>query len=178
GGVGMELNVILKKAFYQEASDVHLTVGQAPVFRVNGQLIKEDEQRLLPEDTEQMAKQILGENKWNSFLRERDIDVSYSVPGISRFRVNIYHQRNCISIAIRIIPTSIPSLTDLQMPNVLERFALKQKGLILVTGPTGSGKSTTLAAMIDYINQHKQQHIITLEDLIEYLHKHQQSLID
>src|SRR5690606_401767 len=173
----MSLDQILTNAFYQEASDVHLTVGEVPVFRINGDLIKQGNQALTLQDTEEMAKQIIGEEKWISFQEKRDIDISYSIPSVSRFRVNVFYQRNSIALAIRIIATTIPSLSELGMPKLLEKLAMKQKGLILITGLTGSGKSTTLAAMLDYMNETSAKHIVTLEDPIEYLHKHKNSII-
>mgnify|MGYP001228258519 FL=1 len=173
----MSLDQILTNAFYQEASDVHLTVGEVPVFRINGDLIKQGNQALTIQDTEEMAKQIIGEEKWISFQEKRDIDISYSIPSVSRFRVNVFYQRNSIALAIRIIATTIPSLSELGMPKLLEKLAMKQKGLILITGLTGSGKSTTLAAMLDYMNETSAKHIVTLEDPIEYLHKHKNSII-
>lgn len=173
----MYLDQILTNAYYQEASDVHLTVGEVPVFRINGDLIKQGNQTLYPEDTENMAKQIIGEEKWGTFQEKRDIDISYSIPSLSRFRVNVFYQRNSIALAIRIIATKIPTLKELGMPPLLEKLATKQKGLILITGLTGSGKSTTLAAMINYMNETSAKHIVTLEDPIEYLHKHKKSII-
>ncbi|UFT97931.1 type IV pilus twitching motility protein PilT [Radiobacillus kanasensis] len=170
---------LLTTAHQYKASDIHLTVGSKPVFRVNGDLkFSEEEGELKPKDTEEMVQSVLSEEQWKLFLEKKELDLSYGIRGVSRFRINIFHQRNCISIAARIIPSSIPSIDDLQLPSILKTIAKSQHGLILVTGPTGSGKSTTLASMIDYMNQHLSKHIITLEDPIEYLHSHQRSIID
>lgn len=125
-----------------------------------------------------MAKAIIPSHFWEQFKEKGELDFSYSLPGVSRFRVNTYFQRGCIAIALRVVPTKIPTIEELQLPNVLRKIAEKPQGLVLVTGPTGSGKSTTLASMIQYMNQTMKKHIITLEDPIEYLHKHGLSIID
>ncbi|SHN08430.1 type IV pilus twitching motility protein PilT [Gracilibacillus kekensis] len=169
---------LLTKAFRQNASDIHLTVGSLPIFRVDGRLIPYKGDVIRPEDTKNMTKSIVTDKLWDRLEQDREIDLSYGISGISRFRVNIFYQRNNLSMAFRVIPTNIPKLEELELPEILKNIAMKPHGLVLVTGPTGSGKSTTLAAMIDYMNQHMNRHIITLEDPIEYLHKHQQSVID
>ncbi len=125
-----------------------------------------------------MARAIVPEYLWTEFKERGELDFSYAVQGVSRFRVNAYHQRSCISIALRVVPTKIPTIEELMLPPVLMKIAEKHQGLVLVTGPTGSGKSTTLAAMIQFMNQSMSKHIITLEDPIEYLHKHGSSIID
>lgn len=173
-----KIDSILRQAFVHKASDIHLTVGVPPVFRVHGELKKLNTEPLKPEDTEEMAKSIIAENMWIPFKERGELDFSYGISGIGRFRVNTFHQRSCISLAFRAIPTVIPTLEDLKMPPILKEIAQKPQGLVLVTGPTGSGKSTTLASMIQYINRHTKKHIITLEDPIEYLHKHQHSIVD
>lgn len=172
------IDMILSAGFELKASDIHLTVGVPPIFRINGELKRYGKDVLLPTDTEEMAKAIVSDTKWMMFEEYGELDFSYAVPGISRFRVNVYMQRGCIALAIRIIATSIPSIEELKMPMILKNFTEKPQGLVLVTGPTGSGKSTTLAAMIDYMNQTMRKHIITLEDPIEYLHKHNSCIID
>jgi twitching motility protein PilT len=174
----MHIEQLLTQAFDQKASDIHLTVGSAPIFRIDGQLKPFGSTPLMPEDTESMAKVILNETMWTKLHNDREVDLSYSIKGVSRFRMNIFFQRNCISLAIRTIPTSIPTIDQLDLPDVTKTIATLQQGLVLVTGPTGSGKSTTLAAMIDYMNKTMNRHIITLEDPIEYLHQHNQSIID
>lgn len=172
------LNELLHTAFEMGASDIHITVGVPPVFRVNGELLKYGETFLKPADTEGMAKAIIPQTLWSKFEKKGEMDFSYGIPRLSRFRVNTYFQRSCVSIAIRVVPTSIPTLEELKMPASLKEIAAKPQGLVLVTGPTGSGKSTTLASMIDFMNQTMKRHIITLEDPIEYLHKHHESVID
>lgn len=168
----------LHAAYEYKASDIHLSVGVAPVFRINGDLKRYGESVLMPEDTHTIAKEMIPDFMWSTFEEKGELDFSYSLPGISRFRVNAYKQRSSIALAIRIIPTSVPSLENLQLPSILQKLVEKPQGLILVTGPTGSGKSTTLASMIDYMNRTSKKHIITLEDPIEYLHKHNLCMID
>lgn len=169
---------LLKEAFDRGASDLHLTVGSRPVMRINGVLTKTSDEPLKPEDTEAMALALIPEQMRDRFYDKGEIDFSYSMPGVSRFRVNAYKQRSCIALAIRVIPTKVPTLEELGLPEILKDIARAAHGLVLVTGPTGSGKSTTLAAMIDYMNQTMNRHIITLEDPIEFLHKHKGCLIN
>ncbi|MYL33298.1 PilT/PilU family type 4a pilus ATPase [Pontibacillus yanchengensis] len=171
-------DTLLKSAFELKASDIHLTVGMPPVFRIHGDLKQYGKEKLAPQHTEEMAKAILSDTLWEKFEETGEVDFSYGIPGISRFRINAYHQRNCISLAVRVVPTSIPSMEDLHMPEILKTISKLPQGLVLVTGPTGSGKSTTLASMIDYMNQNTRKHVITLEDPIEYLHSHRLCLID
>ncbi|MGG3957271.1 type IV pilus twitching motility protein PilT [Bhargavaea massiliensis] len=173
-----KVDAMLRAAFELKASDIHVTVGIPPIFRINGDLKRYGQDVLSPTDTEQMAKAIVPEKMWSHFEENGELDLSYSLSGVSRFRVNVFKQRGCISLAIRIVPTKIPSLDELQLPDVLKKMVTKPQGLILVTGPTGSGKSTTLAAMIDYMNKTMRKHIITLEDPIEYVHKHGGCVID
>src|SRR5690625_3185957 len=167
---------LLKKAYDIRASDLHISVGAPPIFRINGELTPYGERAITPEDSLTMAKHILGE-KWKSFDEIGEYDFAYDVEGVSRYRVNTFKQRDAVSIAARVIPTEIPSLEQLEMPLALQNLTLQPHGLILVTGPTGSGKSTTLAAMIDYVNERLKKHIITLEDPIEYVHAHKQSIV-
>lgn len=169
---------LLEKSFYNKASDLHITVGLPPVFRVNGSLELFGDACLNEENTKEMLKEILSGTKWEEFEEKGEIDFSYELPGLCRFRINAYHQQSYISIAVRMIESEIPAIETLGMPNVLYTLADKPQGLILVTGPTGSGKSTTLASMIDYINTTKSKHIITLEDPIEYVHIHKKSIIN
>lgn len=169
---------LLQAGFELKASDIHITVGVPPVMRINGDLRKYGKESILPEETEGMARAIIPEKMWPRFKEQGELDFSYGLPGVSRFRVNTYHQRGCVSMAIRIVPTSIPTIEELNLPEVLKKIAEKPQGLVLVTGPTGSGKSTTLAAMIQYMNETMKKHVITLEDPIEYLHKHGSSIID
>lgn len=168
----------LRAAFQLKASDVHLSVGMPPVFRINGGLKRYGSESLKPEDTLHIAQIVIDEKYYPEFEEVGEIDISYGIQGLSRFRVNAYRQRSCVSLAFRIIPTSIPSMEDLALPESVKKMATKHQGLVLVTGPTGSGKSTTLASMIDFMNRSMSRHIITLEDPIEYLHRHRTCVID
>lgn len=172
-----KIDELLTKAHQLRASDIHLSIGVPPVFRINGEL-QANGDTLSPDDTSEMVKSMMNESQWEMFNEKGELDFSYGIQGVSRFRVNAYFQRSCISLAVRIVPTEIPTIETLGLPNVLKRISQRPQGLVLVTGPTGSGKSTTLAAMIDYINKTMKKHIITLEDPIEYLHKHGNCIID
>ncbi len=172
------IDSILTAAKEMNISDIHLTVGIPPVFRTNGSLKQYGEERLMPEVSKEIAEAMMPESLWDTFLEKGEMDYSYSIPGVARFRVNSFHQRGSVSHAFRMIPTHIPTLEELNMPDTLKKLAESHQGLILVTGPTGSGKSTTLAAMIRYMNEKMTKHIITLEDPIEYMHRHGTSIID
>lgn len=172
------IDQILEKAFELKASDIHLTVGVPPVLRIHGELKRYGEVSIDETFTEIAAKSTIPEKLFGVFLEDGQIDYSYEMKGIARFRVNAFQQRGSISLAFRTIPTVIPSIDELQVPGILKSLAETPQGLILVTGPTGSGKSTTLAAMIRYMNETMRKHIITLEDPIEYVHTHQSSIID
>lgn len=171
------LNELLKETIIRGASDLHLTVGLAPTIRVNGKLLKLGEEKLTPISLRGFAEEILGD-KFQEYDSIGEMDTSYSISGTGRFRVNIFKQRNSDAIAIRVIALKIPTLDELKHPKVIKNIIEKQRGLVLVTGPTGSGKSTTLAAMINEINNNREAHIITLEDPIEYLHKHNKCIIN
>ena len=171
------LDELLRIGHAKGASDVHLVAGSAPIYRINGQLIPTDEGRLMANDTYEMAKSILTDELWEVLENKREVDLSYSIENISRFRVNIFYQKSAVSIAFRVIPRDIPSIETLGIPTILRKVVQRPHGLFLVTGPTGSGKSTSLASMIDFMNQTMNKHIITLEDPIEYLHSHKQSII-
>lgn len=171
------LKELLAITIKQNASDLHLTVGVPPVIRVNGQLKHIGNEKLQPADTEVYAKEISGEY-YDHYIKIGELDTSFSVSGIGRFRVNLFKQRGSSAIAIRVVGLKIPTLNELQFPSVIKELISNQRGLVLVTGPTGSGKSTTLAAMINEINSSRAAHIITLEDPIEYLHKHNKSIIN
>lgn len=173
-----KIDGLLAAAFKLNASDIHLTVGVPPIFRVHGELKRYGEVLVDDNFTEGIAKLTIPEKMFADYVERGQIDYSYEVAGAARFRVNTFQQRGSTSIAFRTIPTKIPTIDDLQMPDTLKKLAEIQQGLILVTGPTGSGKSTTLAAMIKYMNDTMRKHIITLEDPIEYVHTHQGSIID
>jgi twitching motility protein PilT len=171
------LTELLEITIKENASDLHLTVGVAPVIRVNGHLITVYGNKLTPVETERYTREILGD-MYEQFEKSGEVDTSYSMPGLGRFRVNAFKQRGSDALAIRVVALKIPTLSDLGHPSVIKDLTNRQRGLILVTGPTGSGKSTTLAAMINEINSTRADHIITLEDPIEYLHKHNKSIIN
>lgn len=173
-----KLETLMRAAYELKASDLHLTVGVPPIMRINGELKRYGKDPLKPLDVEGMGKAIVSSRMWDVFNDKGEIDFSYGIEQVSRFRINIYRQRSCVCMAIRIVPTKIPTIEDLQLPEVLKKITTKPQGLVLVTGPTGSGKSTTLASMIDYMNRNMKKHIITLEDPIEYLHKHNYCIID
>ncbi|MDD2714384.1 MAG: type IV pilus twitching motility protein PilT [Candidatus Wallbacteria bacterium] len=172
------LNDLLNLVIDNDASDLHLTVGSPPVIRVDGDLITTDLDVLTPMDTRSLIYSMLTSEQQKTFEENLELDISYSVHGFGRFRVNVYKQRGCIGAAFRVIPSKIPSISELNLPGKVEDFARLPKGLILVTGPTGSGKSTTLASVIDIINNEKRCHIVTIEDPIEYLHYHKKSVIN
>lgn len=171
---------ILRKAVELGASDVHLTVSRPPVFRVHGRLTTlPGDEALTADDTRRLAGELISLPQVKEQLENTgQADFSHAIPGVGRFRVNLYKQRGSYAAAIRLIPFSVPPLQSLGLPPVVGELALKEKGLVLVTGPTGSGKSTTLAAMIDLVNHEKSCHIITLEDPIEFLHRHDRSVIN
>lgn len=188
----LKIDDILKLAFDFGVSDVHLTVNSAPAFRLHGALLPFDDTgwqgrippgflltgKLAQEDTERLVKEIMNEEQYQLFNKTGELDFSYTIPGVGRFRVNAYKQQGHSGLAIRLINSQISSFQELGLPEVLATLAHKPRGLVLVTGPTGSGKSTTLAAMIDLINREKRHHIITLEDPIEFVHQHKKSLIN
>jgi twitching motility protein PilT len=172
------IDALLKKAVQMKASDLHIKAGSHPVIRVNGALRSmEDEKRLTPEDTSNIAWAVLKESQRDHFKKNRDVDISYSVPGLGRFRCNCFVQRGTVGIVFRVIPLKLKTIEELQLPLVLKKIALEPRGLILVTGTTGSGKTTTLASMIDYINEVRTNNIITIEDPVEFLHKDKNSII-
>ncbi|AZN43342.1 type IV pilus twitching motility protein PilT [Paenibacillus albus] len=171
------LDELLLAAFNKKASDIHLTIGSPPILRINGSLREYSDKVLTAADTEQMARVIVREAEWAQFEEKGELDLAYALPTICRFRVSVFYQRAHISLALRIIPSHIPSLETLHVPEVLKKICTKPQGLFLVTGPTGSGKSTTLASMLDYLNKTERKHVITLEDPIEYLHRHERSII-
>lgn len=173
----MQLQELLKLTMDKNASDLHLTVGAPPTLRVNGHLVPVNNEKLLPPDTTYYAREILGK-EYEVYNEVGEIDTSYSVSGLGRFRVNVYKQRGGDAIALRVVALRIPTLKELRFPPALKDLTEKQRGLVLVTGPTGSGKSTTLAAMINEINTNRNAHVITLEDPIEYLHKHNKSIVN
>ena len=176
----MEILDLLKVMVEKKASDLHLTTNIPPEFRIDGalQFVQGFDTPLNVEMTKKLAYSILTNRQIEEFEKAKELDFSYGVTGMGRFRINLYIQRNCIAMCLRLIPFNVPSIEELGLPAIVKDFAMKHSGLFLVTGAVGSGKSTTLAAMIDYINNNKSCHIITIEDPIEYLHRHKKSTID
>ncbi len=175
----MNLNDLLKFAIERDASDLHLKVGTHPVVRVDGELQQLTEfKRLMQEDTVAMAFSIMNARQKQRFKEEFEIDIAYSVPGLGRFRCNVFQQRGSVGLVLRVIPARIKTIRELLLPKVLEKLCLERRGLILCTGTTGSGKSTTLAGIIDHINSNRLEHIITIEDPIEFLHRDKKSIVN
>ncbi|MEO0095474.1 MAG: PilT/PilU family type 4a pilus ATPase [candidate division WOR-3 bacterium] len=174
----MELKTLLEKMMKVNASDLHLKAGAPPVFRIDGRLVIEKSESLTPEVLKTMAYQIMTPSQQQTFERMKEMDFAIGVRGVGRFRVNIFLQRGSIAIAMRAIPMSVRRIDELNLPPILKELSLKPRGLILVTGTTGSGKSTTLAAMIEHINENISKHIITIEDPIEYLFRDNLSVIN
>jgi twitching motility protein PilT len=175
----MELNDILGIALKTGASDIHLKAGLPAMFRVDGTLVPlKDGRRLPPEEVARLAFAIMNEFQKERFKQTNEVDLAYGVPGLGRFRVNVFQQRGTIGVVLRVIPFRIQTIEQLMLPKVLERIAGEQRGLVLVTGTTGSGKSTTLAAMIDHINATETCHIMTIEDPIEFLIRDKRSIVN
>ena len=173
----MEIKELLITAKDKDASDLHLNIGIPPVIRINGKLIKLDLPELTPEITHDMIYSILSEKQKTDFEKFGELDLSYELANISRFRVNVFKHRRGEAAAFRLIPEKIKTLSELNLPSILSDFTDKEKGLVLITGPTGSGKSTTLASLIDIINKNRYDNIITIEDPIEFIHYHKNCLI-
>jgi len=175
----MQVNDLLKTAVDSGASDLHLKVGSYPLMRVRGSLVPVNEDKRLEHDeVVAMGSSIMSASQRQKFKEAQEVDLAYSVPGLGRFRVNIFQQRGTVGLVLRVIPMQIRSVDELQLPQVLKRIAEEERGLVLVTGTTGSGKSTTLAALIDYINHTRCSHVMTVEDPIEFLHRDQKSIIN
>ncbi|QQR72086.1 MAG: type IV pilus twitching motility protein PilT [Holophagales bacterium] len=175
----MNINELLKIAVERKASDLHLKVGSHPVLRVDGELLPLGElKRLMQEDTIAMAFSMMNARQKQRFKEEYEIDIAYSVPGLGRFRCNIFQQRGTVGLVLRVIPGRILAIRELMLPPVLEKICEERRGLVLCTGTTGSGKSTTLAAMIDLINGSRTEHIVTVEDPIEFLHRDKKSIVN
>jgi twitching motility protein PilT len=175
----MHVNDLLKRAVERGASDLHLKVGSLPMARIHGNLVAVDpDKRLDHEDLVEMAAAIMSNTHRQKFKDAQEVDLAYSVPGLGRFRCNVFQQRGTIGMVLRVIPVQVRSIDALGLPPVLTRIATEERGLVLVTGTTGSGKSTTLAAMVDFINNTRSSHIITIEDPIEYLHRDALAIIN
>jgi len=175
----VNLRALLEEMIERDASDLHITAGERAKLRVDGEITNANlEYVLTPKDTLQLAYSVLTENQKKRFEMEDELDFSFGIQNLARFRGNCFKQRGCVSMVIRQIPFNIRSFTDLGLPAVIAKMAEKPRGLVLVTGPTGSGKSTTLAAMLDKINKERKGHIITVEDPIEFIHRHQGCIVN
>lgn len=174
----INLDDLLREAVRADASDVHLCEGQPPIFRVHGGLLRQSRLALSSLDLQDICDWLIPSDKREEFRKGGEADFSYAITGLGRFRVNAYRQRGTPALAVRAIPFRIQSLEELCLPDVLTQFCDKPHGLVVVTGPTGSGKSTTLAALVDVINERYNRHIITLEDPIEFLHRHKRSVVN
>ena len=176
--MSVDINELLKKAVQVGASDLHVKAGSVPIIRLHGELTTlSGEKRLTLEDTANIASTIMNEAQQETFKKKNEIDISHSIPGFGRFRCNTFVQRGTIGMVFRVIPTKIPDIEQLYLPPVLKKIALEPRGLILVTGTTGSGKTTTLASMIEFINLNRTNNIITIEDPIEFLFRDKSSII-
>lgn len=174
----MTVDDMLKAMIERGASDIHLQAGSPPAIRVNGELKFQPGPPLKPKDTEVAARYLLGDDRFEEFLYQNEMDFAYSLPGVARFRCNVMRQRGAIGLALRVIPVYIPSFEELRLPrSAMERIANQERGLVIFTGPTGSGKSTSLAALIEHINQNSARNIITVEDPIEFLYRNKRSLV-
>jgi twitching motility protein PilT len=177
--MSLDFAAVLTQMVDSRASDVHLTPGFAPAIRVRGRIVPMDDYPpLTPQDTRDIVYSILNDSQRKKFENQQQLDFAYAIPGVARFRVNCFFQRGSISAAFRHVPTEILSLESLGLPSVLEEFTRKPRGFVLVTGPTGSGKSTTLASMVDLINEQREEHILTIEDPIEFLHRHKSCIVN
>jgi twitching motility protein PilT len=175
----MELNEILQIALRSGASDIHLKAGLPPMFRIDGSLVPlKDARRMPPEEIARMAFGIMSDYQKEKYRQTNEVDLAYGVPGLGRFRVNVFQQRGTLGVVLRVIPFKIQTIEQLMLPKILEKIAGEQRGLILVTGTTGSGKSTTLAAMIDHINANETCHVMTIEDPIEFLIRDKRSIVN
>ncbi len=175
----LSIETLLEHVADANASDLHITAGSPPILRVRGQLSPlEGCDALAPEETRDMLYRILSTEQQKVLEIARQLDFSHAVPGVARFRVNVYFQRDSVGAAFRLVPTVIKSADELGLPSVLRELAIRPRGLVLVTGPTGSGKSTTLATMIDEVNRTRSLHILTIEDPIEFLHEHKRCIVN
>lgn len=174
----LSIDQLLKIAIERNASDLHITAGLPPMLRIDGRLTPTEFPRLKPEDTRRLIYAILNDKQREKFERDLELDTSYGIAGYGRFRLNVFKQRGAVSAAFRSIPNIIKTPSELGLPDIVNELAKKRSGLVLVTGPTGVGKSTTLAAIIDIINSTRNEHILTIEDPIEFIHTHKKSMIN
>ena len=169
---------MLKTMVEKGASDLHITTGIPPMLRLHGKVVALDEQPLGPAETKQIAYSMMTDVQKQKFEEQKELDFSFGIKGLARFRANVFMQRGAVAVAVRLIPYRIMSFEELGLPKVVQELCERPKGLVLVTGPTGSGKSTTLAAMIDKVNSERQEHIVTIEDPIEFVHSHKRCIVN
>ena len=175
----VNLRALLEEMIEKEASDLHITAGERPKIRVDGDIVNSSAQEILsPKDTLSLAYSVLTENQKKRFEMEDELDFSFGIQNLARFRGNVFKQRGCVAVVVRMIPFNVKTFSELGLPAVIGRLSERPRGLVLVTGPTGSGKSTTLAAMVDKINKERKGHIITVEDPIEFIHRHHSCIIN
>jgi twitching motility protein PilT len=175
----LNLRSLLEEMLSRDASDLHLTAGERPKLRVDGEIVNASvDQVMSPKDTLSLAYSVLTETQKKRFEQEDELDFSFGIQNLARFRGNVFKQRGCVSMVVRMIPFNVKTFEELKLPAITAKLAERPRGLVLVTGPTGSGKSTTLAAMIDKINRERRGHIITVEDPIEFIHKHQNCIVN
>src|SRR5881409_1518529 len=175
----VNLRALLEEMIEKDASDLHIVAGERPKLRVDGDIVSAaSDEQLTPKDTLSIAYSVLTENQKKRFETENELDFSFGIQNLARFRGNVFKQRGCVSVVIRQIPFNVKTFRELGLPNVVAQLADRPRGLVLITGPTGSGKSTTLAAMIDKINKELKGHIITVEDPIEFIHRHQSCIVN
>ncbi len=173
----ININTLLKLTQEKSASDLHLTVGSSPVIRIDGRLSITDYPVFTEEDTKTLIYSMLNDEQKAIFEKDKELDFSFAMPGMDRFRVNVHLQKGCVEAALRRVPAKIPSIDDLGLPDVVYDFISRPNGLVLVTGPTGTGKSTSLASMVDYINSNREEMIISIEDPIEFIYENKKSII-
>jgi twitching motility protein PilT len=175
----LNLRALLEEMLSRDASDLHLVAGERPKLRVDGDIVDASvEEVLSPKDTLALAYSVLTETQKKRFEQEDELDFSFGIQNLARFRGNVFKQRGCVSMVVRMIPFNVKTFEELRLPPVVAKLAERPRGLVLVTGPTGSGKSTTLAAMVDKINRERKGHIITVEDPIEFIHRHQKCIVN
>lgn len=174
----VNIDTLLRLMFEKGASDLHITAGAPPMLRIDGVMTPTEYEKLRPETTQQLIYSILTDEQKEKFEKDNELDMSFGVEGVGRVRMNVFQQRGAVAAVLRNIPASIRTFDDLKLPAIVQEIVKLPKGLVLVTGPTGSGKSTTLAAMLDWINANRQNHIITIEDPIEYVHTHKSCIVN
>ena len=173
-----KIDELLRMLVTQQGSDLHIKCGEPPIYRIHGQLVRTSLPVMSADDTKALLYEILNDERRQKYEQTYQLDMSYSIPGVSRFRVNVFRQKNAVGAVLRVIPLSIKTIDALALPQIMKKVCMLPRGLILVTGPTGSGKSTSLAAMIDLINDNKSCHIITIEDPIEFLHRDKRACVN